>query len=104
MQPSWLILQMWLQHATRLSTQYAPSLRRTLMKAIQYSAYGSYEENRLVDLERPSPKENEVLVAMRTAGVNPLDNTFRAGHIYLSTPQNLPRVGGQTGVGVVVES
>lgn len=76
------------------------------MKAIQYSAYGSYEENRLVDLERPSPKENEVLVAMRAAGVNPLDNTFRAGHIYLSTPQNLPRVGGQTGVGVgvVVES
>ena len=73
------------------------------MKAIQYQAYGSYEENRLVELERPVPKAGEVLVAMRTFGVNPLDNTFRAGHMYFSTPQNLPRIGGQTGVGLVVE-
>src|SRR5262245_4759425 len=41
---------------------------------------------------------------MRTVGINPLDNTFRSGHIYLATPENLPRVGGQTGVGVVVGS
>lgn len=74
------------------------------MKAIQYQSYGSYEENRLVALERPVPKAGEVVVAMRAVGVNPLDNTFRSGHIYFATPQNLPRIGGQTGVGVVVES
>jgi NADPH:quinone reductase-like Zn-dependent oxidoreductase len=74
------------------------------MKAIQYRAYGSYQENRLVDVAHPLPKDGEVLVKMRAVGVNPLDNTFRSGHIYLSTPENLPRIGGQTGVGVVVES
>lgn len=71
------------------------------MKAIQYQSYGDYRENRLVDLPRPSLHEGEVLVAMRAVGVNPLDNTFRSGHFYLATPENLPRIGGQTGVGVV---
>src|SRR6516165_8453058 len=74
------------------------------MKAIQYRSYGDYSENRLVELPRPQLQEGEVLVQMRTVGVNPLDNTFRSGHIYMSTPQNLPRVGGQTGVGVVAET
>jgi NADPH:quinone reductase-like Zn-dependent oxidoreductase len=74
------------------------------VKAIQYRTYGGYQENRLVDLERTRLKEGEVLVEMRTVGINPLDNTFRSGHIYLATPENLPRVGGQTGVGVVVGS
>src|SRR5262245_17575107 len=74
------------------------------MKAIQYRSYGDYSENRLVELPRPQLREGEVLVQMRTVGVNPLDNTFRSGHIYLATPENLPRIGGQTGVGVVVET
>jgi len=74
------------------------------MKAIQYRAYGDYQENRVVEVDRPRPKDGEVLVEMRAVGVNPLDNTFRSGHIYMSTPDNLPRIGGQTGVGVVVET
>ena len=74
------------------------------MKAIQYQAYGDYSENRVVDAPRPDLGEGQVLVEMRTVGVNPLDNTFRSGHIYLATPQNLPRIGGQTGAGVVVET
>src|SRR5262245_66438694 len=69
---------------------------RNAMKAIQYQAYGGYQENRLVDVERPIPKDGEVLVEMRAVGINPLDNTFRSGHIYLSKPENLPRIGGQT--------
>jgi NADPH:quinone reductase len=74
------------------------------MKAIQYRSYGDYSENRLVELPRPQLQEGEVLVQMRTVGVNPLDNTFHSGHIYLATPQNLPRIGGQTGAGAVVET
>ena len=74
------------------------------MKAIQYQTYGDYSENRFVELPRPQLREGEVLVGMRTVGVNPLDNTFRSGHIYLATPQNLPRIGGQTGAGAVVET
>jgi NADPH:quinone reductase-like Zn-dependent oxidoreductase len=74
------------------------------MKAIQYRSYGDYSENRLVDLPQPSMNDGEVLVAMRTVGINPLDNTFRSGHYYGATPENLPRIGGQTGAGAVVAS
>ena len=45
------------------------------MKAIQYRAYGDYAENRLADLPAPIPADGQVLVAMRTVGINPLDNT-----------------------------
>jgi NADPH:quinone reductase len=74
------------------------------MKAIQYQSYGDYDENRLVEISRPALRDGEVLVEMHTVGINPLDNTFRSGHIFLATPENLPRVGGQTGAGVVVET
>jgi NADPH:quinone reductase-like Zn-dependent oxidoreductase len=41
---------------------------------------------------------------MRTVGINPLDSTFRSGRHYAATPENLPRVGGQMGAGIVVET
>ena len=74
------------------------------MKAIQYRSYGNFSENRLVELPRPQPREGEALIEMRSVGINPLDNTFRSGNYYMATPQNLPRIGGQTGAGAVVES
>jgi NADPH:quinone reductase-like Zn-dependent oxidoreductase len=74
------------------------------MKAIQYRSYGDYSENRLVDLPQPPLKDGEVLVRMRTVGINPLDNTYRSGHYYGATPENLPRIGGQTGAAIVVAS
>src|ERR1700737_2189248 len=74
------------------------------MKAIQYRAYGGYAENKFVDLPVPAANDGQVLVRMHTVGINPLDNTFRAGHHYAATPENLPRVGGQMGAGIVVET
>ncbi len=55
------------------------------MRAIQYQAYGGYAENRLVELPVPSIGDGEVLVAMRTVGINPLDDTLRSGHIWMAT-------------------
>src|ERR1700693_4510728 len=74
------------------------------IKAIQYRAYGGYGENRFVDLPGPSVNDGPVLVSMRPVGINPLDNPFRSGHHYAATPENLPRVGGQMGAGVVVDT
>src|SRR6266481_4285317 len=74
------------------------------IKAIQYRAYGAYAENRFVDLPAPAANDGQVLVRMHTVGINPLDNTFRSGHHYAATPENLPRVGGQMGAGTVVET
>lgn len=74
------------------------------MKAIQYQVYGGYPANKFVAIDPPGFESEGVLVRMKFGGVNPLDNTFRSGHFLASTPQNLPRIGGQTGVGVVVRS
>lgn len=74
------------------------------MKAIRYKAFGGYEENRLVELAAPTPADGEVLLKMRTAGINPLDNTFRSGRHPAANDSNLPRIGGQSGVGEVIES
>ena len=51
------------------------------IKAIQYRAYGAYAENRFVDLPAPAANDGQVLVRMRTVGINPLDNTFRSGEL-----------------------
>ena len=74
------------------------------MKAVQYRAFGGYEENRWVELQRPSPSDGEVLLRMTTVGINPLDNTFRSGRHPAATNQNLPRIGGQSGVGLVIDT
>ncbi|MGF6600771.1 NADPH:quinone reductase-like Zn-dependent oxidoreductase [Paraburkholderia sp. GAS448] len=74
------------------------------MKTIQYRAIGGYAENTLVEIPPPTPADDQMLISMRTVRTNPIDNAFRSGHHWAATPENLPRVGGQTGVGQVVES
>lgn len=43
------------------------------MKAIVINAYGNEDVLNYVDVERPEPKADEVLVKVHVAGVNPVD-------------------------------
>ena len=43
------------------------------MKAIVYYTYGSADVLQCKDIEKPVPRENEVLIQVRAASVNPLD-------------------------------
>ena len=43
------------------------------MKAITNTEYGSSDVLKLTEVERPTPKEHEVLIRIRAASVNPLD-------------------------------
>ena len=43
------------------------------MKALVHSEFGSPDVLRLADVERPTPKEREVLIKVRAASVNPMD-------------------------------
>ena len=67
------------------------------MKAIQVSQPGGPEALQLVDLPIPEPRSNEVLVRIKSAGVNFIDVYFREGRY----PAPLPFVVGQEGAGTV---
>jgi NADPH:quinone reductase-like Zn-dependent oxidoreductase len=47
------------------------------MKAIVHCEYGGPEVLTVVDVEKPTPADNQVLVRVRAASVNPLDLTIR---------------------------
>ena len=47
------------------------------MKAITHCEYGGPEVLKVEDVEKPVPNDNQVLVRVRAASVNPLDLTIR---------------------------
>src|SRR5450631_3577299 len=47
------------------------------MKAMVHCEYGGPEVLTLVDVEKPTPADNQVLVRVRAASLNPLDLTIR---------------------------
>ncbi len=53
------------------------------MKAIVYTNYGSSNNLQLKELDKPIPKDNEVLLKVHTAFVNPMDWHFMRGTPYV---------------------
>ena len=53
------------------------------MKAIVYCDYGTAEVLRLEDIEKPTPADDEILVRVRAAAVNPLDWHTMRGTPYI---------------------
>ena len=72
------------------------------MKAIRFHAFGGPEVLSLEDAPRPEPKQGEVLVRVRAAGVNPVDWKIRSGHLRALNP-DLPQTPGFDVSGTVEE-
>jgi threonine dehydrogenase-like Zn-dependent dehydrogenase len=53
------------------------------MKAIVYCDYGTADVLRLEDVEKPTPGDDELLVRVHAAGVNPLDWHYMRGTPYV---------------------
>jgi len=58
----------------------------TTMKAIVQDKYGSSEVLELRDIDRPTIGDNDVLVRVRAAGVNPADWAIMGGLPYIARP------------------
>ncbi|SDP76063.1 NADPH:quinone reductase [Mucilaginibacter sp. OK268] len=73
------------------------------MKAIQYKAFGNSNVIELVEVPQPEiNNENQVLIQVKAASVNPLDIKLRSGIMQQIRPVNLPFVPGADVAGIVV--
>jgi NADPH:quinone reductase-like Zn-dependent oxidoreductase len=73
------------------------------MKAVQFSEFGGPEVLRVADVEEPHAGAGQVRVAVRGAGVNPIDWKVRSGAMQQFMPIELPSIPGSEVAGVVDE-
>jgi NADPH:quinone reductase-like Zn-dependent oxidoreductase len=73
------------------------------MKAIQYKDYGSSAVIELVDISIPLiQNENDVLIQVKAAGVNPIDMKIRMGFMKEIRPVEMPFIPGGEAAGIIV--
>ena len=74
------------------------------MKAAQHTKY--HKDNitvTITEIEKPKITSEQVLVRVKAAGVNPLDNMISRGEVKLIVPYASPQTAGNEFVGVVEE-
>ena len=70
-------------------------------KVFRFSEYGGPEVQEFVELPVPTPGPSELLVKVRSAGVNPVDHKVRSGMLASVRPSDLPSEFGSEVSGVV---
>src|SRR6516164_1669321 len=73
-----------------------------LMRAYVLKHYGDPEGSQLMDVPAPMPRPGDVLVAVRAAGLNPVDFKFRQGKLRAIQRPKLPFVLGNELSGEVI--
>lgn len=72
------------------------------MRAAQVEKYSKNNNSvKLVDIEKPSVGQKDVLIKVLAAGVNPLDNMIPRGEVKMIVPYKLPVIAGNEFVGIV---
>src|SRR6266446_1391804 len=76
---------------------------KMIKKAIRIHQYGGSEVIAQVEMQRPAPGANEVLIKVHAASVNPVDWKIRAGYMKDFLPLALPATLGSDVSGTVEE-
>jgi NADPH:quinone reductase-like Zn-dependent oxidoreductase len=74
-----------------------------MSKAVRFDDYGGIEVLEVRDVPRPEPGPDQVLVAVRAAGINPSEAAIRAGRVREIFPATFPSGEGSDLAGVVEE-
>jgi NADPH:quinone reductase-like Zn-dependent oxidoreductase len=74
-----------------------------MSKAVRFDDYGGVEVLEVRDVARPEPRPDQVLVAVRAAGINPSEAKIRAGVVRAIFPATFPSGEGSDLAGVVEE-
>lgn len=74
------------------------------MKAVRVHSFGGIEVLQYEDAPRPKPKEDEILIRVIAAGVNPVDAKIRSGMFARMMGTRLPFIPGLDVSGVVEET
>ena len=72
-----------------------------MSRIAQFAEYGAPEVLRVVDAEPPAPGPTQVRIAVRAAGVNPIDWKIVAGYMRELIPLELPAGAGSDVAGVI---
>lgn len=74
------------------------------MKAVTISRYGGNEVVEVADVPVPTPGEDDVLIKVHAASVNPVDWKIRNGMLKIFTGRSFPKILGSECAGEVVET
>jgi NADPH:quinone reductase-like Zn-dependent oxidoreductase len=96
-----LIALLSLTTLTILPCFAVPQSEKPMMKAVIIHAYGGPEVLKLEDVPRPEPKEDEILIRVIAASVNPVDAAIRQGYLARIIGDKLPLIPGMDAAGVV---
>jgi NADPH:quinone reductase-like Zn-dependent oxidoreductase len=73
----------------------------TTMKAMRIRSFGGPEVLELAEVEMPTPRDDEVLIRVRAASVNPVDYKIRTGTYPVVKQDQLPKVLGRDVAGEI---
>lgn len=78
-----------------------PEAAVTTMKAVRIRSFGGPEVLELADVDKPEPRDDEVLIRVRAASVNPVDYKIRSGSYPVVKQDQLPKVLGRDVAGEI---
>jgi NADPH:quinone reductase-like Zn-dependent oxidoreductase len=76
-------------------------MEKPAMKAVVMHAYGGPEVLKIEGVPRPEPKDDEVLIRVVAASINPVDVAIRQGYMAEMAAIKLPLIPGMDAAGVI---